>query len=110
VRQGLDRLAVGAGVADGGIAGHGFQGVQRPLVRPAYQAALRPTVLVAQRNLQVEDLFAVALEAEVARLDDAGVDRADRDLVDLLALDTVILGDADHRRLARRPAPGVAAA
>ena len=45
----------------------------------------------------MEDLLAVALEAEVPGLDDAGVDRADRDLVDLLALDPVEVRDADDR-------------
>ena len=43
----------------------------------------------------MEDLLAVALEAEVPRLDDAGVDRTDRDLVDLLAFDAVEVGHAD---------------
>ena len=41
-----------------------------------------------------EDVLAVALEAEMARLDDAGVHRPDRDLVDLLALDPEEVGDA----------------
>ena len=76
---------------------------------PPASARSTPAVLVAERDLQVEDLLAVALEAEMPRLDDAGVDRADRDLVDLLALDAVEVGDADDRGLARLPAPGVVA-
>ena len=69
--------------------------VDGPLVRAADERPLDAAVLVAERDLEVEDLLAVALEAEVPRLDDAGVDRADRDLVDLLALDAVEVGDAD---------------
>ncbi len=49
-------------------------------------------MLVAERDLEVEDVLAVALEAEVPRLDDAGVDRADGDLVDLVALDAEEVG------------------
>ena len=102
--QRLDRLAIGRGVADRRVAGHGFHRVDRALVRPADQRPLDAAVLIAQRDLQVEDLFAVALEAEMPRLDDAGVDRADRDLVDLLPLDAEEVGDAD--RPASRPASG----
>ena len=81
----------------------------RALVRPADQRALDAAVLVAERDLQVEDLLAVALEAEVARLDDAGVHRADRDLVDLLALDPVEVGHAGGGAASAVPAPGVVA-
>src|SRR6185503_15599835 len=38
---------------------------------------------------------AVTLKPEVTGLDHTGVDRADRDLVNLVALDPVELGDAD---------------
>ena len=72
---------------------------------PPTSARSTPAVLVAERDLQVEDLFAVALEPEMPRLDDAGVDRADRDLVDLLALDAEEVGDADDRRFARLAGP-----
>ena len=43
----------------------------------------------------------------MAGLDHAGVDRADRDLVDLVALDPVELGDADLRADRGRAAPAV---
>ena len=62
-------------------------------------------MLVAQRDLQVKDLLAVALEAEVARLDDAGVNRPDRDLVNLLPFDPEKIGDADDRMLHPGPLP-----
>ena len=63
--------------------------VDRPLVRAADQRPLDPAVLVAERDLQVKDLLAVALEAEMPRFDDAGVNGTDRDLVDLLPFDAV---------------------
>ena len=49
----------------------------------------------------MEDLLAVALEAEVPRFDDAGVNGSDRDLVNLLSFDLVIVRDADQGRFAR---------
>src|SRR5262249_32980956 len=52
-------------------------------------------------------LLAVALETEMSRLDDARVNRADRHLVNLFALDAVEVRDANQGRLARLPAPGV---
>ena len=76
---------------------------QGALGRAADEHALDAAVLVAERDLQVEDLLAVALKAEVPRLDDPGVDRADRHLVDLLALDPVEVHHADDR-LHRPPA------
>ena len=47
-------------------------------------------------------MLAVALEAEMAGLDDARVDRADGDLVDLVALDAEIVGYAGSGRGAGR--------
>src|SRR3972149_306610 len=61
------------------------------------QGALHPPVLVAERDLEMEDLLAVTLEAEVAGLDPARVDRAHRHLVHLLSLHAVVVHDADRR-------------
>ena len=77
----------------------------RPLVRPADERPLDPAMLVAQRDLQVKDLLAVALEAEMPRLDDAGVNGTDRDLVDLLPFDPEKIRDADDRSFARSSCP-----
>ena len=93
--QRLHGLAVGRGMADRRVAGHMFHHVKRALVRAADEGPLDAAMLVAERDLQVKDLLAVALEAEMSRLDDAGVNRADRDLVDLLAFDPEEVGDAD---------------
>ncbi len=85
-------------MADRRVAGERLGVVDRTRRRPAAQGLLDAAVLVAERDLEVEDLLAVALEAEVSGLDDAGVDRADRDLVDLVALDAV---EVAHRRADR---------
>ena len=53
--------------------------------RALQQQRLDIAVLVAELDLQVVHLLAVAHEAKVARLDHAGVDRADAHLVHLLA-------------------------
>ncbi len=66
-------------------------------MRPAEQGLLQAAVLVAQRDLQVEDALAVALEAEVAGLDDACVDGPHGHLVDLLPLHPVEVGHAWNR-------------
>ena len=76
---------------------------------PPARRGLDAAMLVAERDLQVKDLLAMALEAKMPRLDDAGVNRADRDLVNLLALDAEEIRDADDGVLARVPAPGVVA-
>src|SRR4051812_43685102 len=68
-------------------------------------------MLVAEMNLEMMHLLAQAAESEAARLDDAGVDRADGHLVHLLALDLVEgIAVASHRARmleADRLEPGV---
>jgi hypothetical protein len=85
-------------MTDRRVARRRLDDVRRPLVGPADQRPLDPAMLVAERDLEVEDLLAVALEAEVARLDHSGVHRPDGDLVDSLALDAEEVGDARRRR------------
>ena len=103
--EGLDGLAIGRGVADGRVAGDGFQGVQGPPVGPAGQRPLRAAMLITERNLQVEDLLAVTLEAEMPRLDHARMHRADGHLVDLFAFDAIEIGDAADGRFAAAGGP-----
>ena len=92
-----------------GVAGHLLDQVDCSLVGAADQGLLDPTVLIAQRDLQVKDLLAMALEAEVPRFDDAGVNGTDRDLVDFLSFNPEKIRDTDHRSFVRRPAPRVMA-
>ena len=46
---------------------------------------LDAAMLIAQRDFQMINRFAVALESEMARLDNAGVNRSDGDFVNLVA-------------------------
>ena len=101
--------AVRERVADRRVAGDRLHVRQRPLRRPPDERALDAAVLVSERDLEVEDLLAVALEPEVPGLDHAGVDRADRDLVHLVSLDPEEVRHARRDRGVRRPAPGVVA-
>jgi hypothetical protein len=48
----------------------------------ADQCRFDPSMLLAKRNLQMENPLAVALKAKMPRFDNPGVDRPDRDLVD----------------------------
>ena len=66
-------------------------------------------MLVSERDLEVKDLLAMALEPEMSRLDDTGVNRADRDLVDLVSFNSEEVGDADQWVLVWPPAPRVVA-
>ena len=81
--------------------------MDRALVRPADQRPLDAAMLIAERDFQVKHVLAVALKAKVSRLDHAGVDRADGDLVDLLAVDAEEVGHAGHDGGADGPRPGV---
>ena len=68
---------------------------------PPTRARSDSAMLIAQGDLQVEDMLAVTLEAEVPRLDHAGVNRPDRDLVDLVAFDAEEIGAGRVGRRAR---------
>ncbi len=85
--RGLDRAAKASGIGDGAVAGHaaGELGGMREL--GAGHQALDALVDVAQPFLQAHHRLAVGGEAEMPGLDDAGMDRTDRDLVQALALD-----------------------
>src|SRR5205807_7279795 len=68
-------------------------------------------MLITQRDLQMDHPLAMTVEAEMAGLDDPGMHRADRDLVDLGAGNREKFGLADHwaaRRKAHRLQPGMA--
>ena len=108
-RERLDRLGVGRRVADRGVAGERLDPGGGLPVGTAEERLLDPAVLEAEGDLEVEDALAVALEAEVPRLDDPRVDRADGDLVDLVPLDAEEVADGGQDRLALLPPPRVVA-
>src|SRR5258708_8747382 len=53
---------------------------QRALDRPSFDRFLDPAMRVEEPGLEIEHGLAHPAEAEVARLDDPGVDRPDRNL------------------------------
>src|SRR5262245_32721054 len=81
-------------------------------MRPARERLLDAAMLVAQSNFQMQHFFAVALESKMSRLDDAGVNRPDGDLVNLAPLHAeefaVSRGNAVGARSAHRLEPGMA--
>ncbi|OQC55356.1 MAG: hypothetical protein BWX54_01991 [Verrucomicrobia bacterium ADurb.Bin018] len=91
--QRLHRLAVRHGMADGGIARERFHVVDGQRMRPVQQRALDAAVLIAQRNFQMQHFLAVALEAEVARLDDSRMHGANGYFMNALARHTEKLHD-----------------
>ena len=86
-RQRLDRAAVRGGVPDHRVARDRFGDQHGAIGAGGLQQPLDAAMLVAEHDLEKQHLLAVGLKAEVSRLDDAGVHRPDRDLVDLLPLD-----------------------
>ena len=77
----LDGAGEGDGVGDGAVARDAAGELRRLVQRGAEHQAVDALVHVAQPLFQAHDGLAVAAEAEVAGLDDAGVHGADRDLV-----------------------------
>jgi hypothetical protein len=57
-------------------------------MRATLKCPFRASVLVSEGNLQVKHFLTGALEAEVARFNDAGVHGTHRDFVYLASLDT----------------------
>ena len=73
-------------MGDGRVARHRFHLAHRRAMRTASQRLLNSAMLIAERDFQVQHLFAGALKTEMAGFDDAGMDRADGDFVNLPAL------------------------
>ena len=83
----LDRAGEGEAVGHGGIAGDARDHARRALDVGVGEQPVDALVHVAEPLLQPRHRLAVDAEAEMAGLDDAGVHRADRNLVQALALD-----------------------
>src|SRR5207253_863532 len=83
----FDCHCVRPSVGDRGVAGDSARELRALFERHLLEALLDAFVRVAEPLLQPQDLFADDREAEVPRLDRAGVDRTDRDLVHAFALD-----------------------
>ncbi len=85
----LADLGVGGGMADARVSGSGLGVMDRSPIGAAEHGLLDASMLVAQRDLEMEYFLAVALEPKMTRLDDAGVHGSHRDFVHLVALDPV---------------------
>ena len=72
-------------------------------MRAAEHRPLDPPVLIAERDLEVEDVLAVTLKAKVTGLDHAGVHGPDGHLVHLVALDAIEVRHSDLRDSAVGP-------
>ena len=83
----LDRVCVGDGVGDRAGGARALAYVSASPSVMALGCALEAAVLVEEARVHREDPLADDVEAEVPGLDHAGVDRADRDLVDAVAAD-----------------------
>ncbi len=86
-------LAVGGRMPDRRVSSRRLGVVDRPAVRATRKRSFDTPVLVSEADLEKEDLLAMALEAEMPRLDDTGVHRTDADLVDLGAVDAEVVHD-----------------
>ena len=107
--EGLDGAAVRGRMSGGAVAGKRLRVVDRARVGAAEHRPFHAAMLVAQGDFQMVDRLAVALEAEMARLDDAGMDRADGHFMDLLARHLEEVGHAAGLRAgkANRLQPGM---
>ena len=94
-------------MTDSRIAGRGFHVCHGDGMRAADQCPLNPAMLVSQRDLQVEDRFAVTLETEVPRFDNAGMYRTDCYFMDFRALHPVEFSHARQDDVVFGPFPGI---
>ena len=115
-RREPERLLAGVRVGDAVRDRAGGAGARRRTRRPSSSVAplggpLEPAVLVEEARVEVEDPVADDVEAEVAGLDHAGVDRPDGDLVGVVRREpgrssrraaSVVVDERAQRLVARR--------
>src|SRR6185437_2231091 len=87
IREALDRLCVRPRVGDGAVPRDSSGELRAVDDRQRFEALLDALVRITEALLEAQHLLADDLEAEVAGLDDAGVYRPHRNLVDTLAFD-----------------------
>jgi hypothetical protein len=74
-------------VPDSGVASDRFNRVHRRAMRSAEKSFFNAAMLVAKCDFQMQHFLAVTLKTEMARLNNARVNRPDRDFVNLAAFD-----------------------
>ena len=90
-------------MAGAGIAGDRLGEMDASLVGTAAHRRLDAAMLIAERDFKMEHALAVTIEAEMPGLDDPGMHRADRHLVDLGPGDLEEIDILDGRSPAREP-------
>ena len=100
--RGLDGAGEGERIGDRAVARDAAGELRRPLEVGAGHQRLDPLVDVAQPLLEADHRLAARGEAEMAGLDDPGMDRPDRNLMQALAL-----GGEEGVGLGARCLPGV---
>src|SRR5204863_2390410 len=101
-----EELAVSRRVTGRRVTGNRLGEIQAAPVGPAAQRPFDAAMLVAKRDFEMDHPLAMAVEAEMPGLNDTGMHRADRHLVDLRT------GDREELRVtndwpARREPHGV---
>jgi len=81
--------------------------MNRPVVGAADHRLFYSAMLKPQCDFQMKYLFTVTLKAEMARLNDPGVYRADRHFVNLIAFDAKKVAHSGLYRLIQRAIPCV---
>ena len=85
LQRGFDGLREGKGIGDRAVAGGAAGELRRLVERGAGHQRFDALVHIAEPLLQPHDVFAIGGEAEMSRLDDAGMHRTDRDLMQAFA-------------------------
>src|ERR1019366_5610325 len=98
-RQAFQVLAISPSMGDGRITRRRLDLVKRTFMGPVEEGFLYTPVLVTQGNFQVKHVLPMALEAEMAGFNDAGVNGPNRHLENLVALDLVKVHQTDRRYL-----------
>src|SRR5512146_30747 len=90
--QSFDRLAVRGCVSNRSVAAQGFDQVNRTFSRPADKRGFDAAMLVAERYFQVENTFAVTLEAKMAWFYDSCMYGTDGDFMNFFSADSEKFG------------------
>ena len=86
LQRGFRGLREGKGIGHRAVAGGAPGQLRRVVERGAGAQLLDALVHIAEPLLQPHDMFAIGGETEMSGLDDAGMHRADRDLMQAFAL------------------------
>src|SRR6516164_1484488 len=89
-------------MADCRVAGDSFHHMDGSIVRSSNNGSFHTAVLITQGDFEMKHVLPMALEPEMAGLDDSGVNGTHAHLVNLFAFDSIKIGHADDARHALR--------